>query len=147
MRALLDVSVLIALFDSEHAHHSLVAEWLTVEADHGWATCPLTQNGCIRVMSQPKYANQTAAALVAEILADATSATGHTFWPDSFSVLDPGAVDWDKLLTGRHLTDVYLLGLACRNGARLVTLDQGIPLAAVPTARAENLCVLSPKPH
>ncbi len=147
MRALLDVSVLIALFDSEHAHHSLVAEWLAAEATQGWATCPLTQNGCVRIMSQTKYANQTSAALVADILAEATSATSHAFWPDSYSVLEQGAVDWDKLLTGRHLTDVYLLGLACRNGGRLVTLDQGIPLAAVPTARVENLSVLFPKPH
>lgn len=147
MRALLDVSVLIALFDSEHVHHALVSEWLAAEAPQGWATCPLTQNGCIRILSQPRYANQTAASLVADILAEATASPHHAFWADSFSVLEPGAVDWDNLLTGRHLTDVYLLGLACRNGGRLVTLDQGIPMSAVPQAKGENLTVIFPNQH
>jgi toxin-antitoxin system PIN domain toxin len=147
MRALLDVSVLIALFDSEHVHHNLVSSWLVAEAAQGWATCPLTQNGCIRILSQPKYINRTAASLVADVLAEATASPGHAFWTDSYSVVESGAVDWDRLLTARHLTDVYLLGLACRNGGRLATLDQGIPLAAVPNARAENLTVLVPKSH
>lgn len=143
MRALLDVNVLIALFDSEHVHHGTVADWLAHRAAHGWASCPLTQNGCIRILSQPKYANQASAALVAQILAEATASPGHAFWPDAYSVLEPGAVDWQKLLTSRHLTDVYLLGLAVRNKGCLVTLDQGIPLAAVPQAGPEHLMVLT----
>lgn len=147
MRALLDVSVLITLFDSEHIHHVSVTRWFAEHARHGWASCPLTQNGCIRILSQPAYANQAPAALVAEILAEATADPRHEFWPDSFSVLTAGTLRWDRLLTGRHLTDVYLLALAQRNAGRLVTLDQGIPVSAVPEARAENLAVLLNKPH
>lgn len=147
MRALLDVSVLIALFDSEHIHHVSVTRWFAEHAQHGWASCPLTQNGCIRILSQPAYANHAPAALVAEILAEATADSRHEFWPDSFSVLTAGTLRWDRLLTGRHLTDVYLLALAQRNAGRLVTLDQGIPVSAVPEARAENLAVLLNKPH
>ncbi|MBU1357824.1 MAG: PIN domain-containing protein [Gammaproteobacteria bacterium] len=147
MRALFDVSVLIALFDSEHVHHVDVAQWFADNAEFGWATCPLTQNGCIRILSQPAYANQAPAAVVAEILAEAAADSRHEFWPDSFSLLTPGALKWDNLLTGRHLTDVYLLSLAHRHGGRLVTLDRGIPLSVVPDARPENLTVIFRDPH
>jgi toxin-antitoxin system PIN domain toxin len=146
MRSMLDVSVLIALLDAEHVHHMTVTRWLADNALLGWASCPLTQNGCIRILSQPAYLNSTPAALVAEILGEATTGPLHEFWPDSLSLLDPGALRWDRLLSGRHLTDVYLLALAVRNGGRLVTLDQGIPLSAVPDARSEHLLILSNNP-
>ena len=147
MRALLDVSVLIALFDSEHVHHEVAAQWLADHRQDGWATCPLTQNGCIRILSQPKYSNQTSVAVMVDLLGEAIADPQHAFWPDSFSLLEPDALHWDNLLTGRHLTDVYLLALAYRNNGRLVTLDQGIPFSAVPDARAEHLVVLSNKTH
>ena len=85
--------------------------------------------------------------MVAEILIDATADSSHQFWPDSFSLLNPGALHCDGLLSGRHLTDMYLLGLAVRNAGRLVTLDQGILLLAVPGALPEHLVVLSNKVH
>jgi predicted nucleic acid-binding protein len=53
MRALLDINVLIALHDRDHVHHVLAAQWFARNADKGWASCPLTQNGCLRIMSQP----------------------------------------------------------------------------------------------
>ena len=147
MRAILDVSVLIALLDTQHLHHANVTRWFTDNTAHGWASCPLTQNGCIRILSQPGYLNSTPAAVVADILIDATADSSHQFWPDSFSLLNSGALHWDRLLSGRHLTDVYLLGLAVRNAGRLVTLDQGVPLSAVPGALPEHLVVLSSKAH
>jgi len=147
MRAMLDVSVLIALLDGEHVHHAMVTRWFTDNAPNGWATCPLTQNGCIRILSQPAYLNSTPAAMVADILGEAVADPGHEFWPDSFSLLSPNALHWDRLLSGRHLTDVYLLALAVRNGGRLVTLDKGIPLSAVPDATPEHLMVLSNQPN
>lgn len=147
MRAMLDVSVLIALLDAEHVHHVTVTNWFADNAPHGWASCPLTQNGCIRILSQPAYLNSTPAALVADILGEATAGPLHEFWPDSLSLLTPGALHWDRLLSGRHITDVYLLALAVRNGGRLVTLDQSIPLSAVPDARPEHLLILSNKPN
>ncbi|MCY7305512.1 MAG: VapC toxin family PIN domain ribonuclease [Rhodoferax sp.] len=148
MRAMLDVSVLIALLDAEHVHHTTVTRWFSDNAEqHGWASCPLTQNGCIRILSQPAYLNNTPAALVADILGEAAASPLHEFWPDSLSLLSPGALHLNQLLSGRHLTDVYLLALAVRNGGRLVTLDQGIPLSAVPDARPEHLMILSNKAH
>ena len=143
MRSLLDVSVLIALLDAEHVHHELVTRWFADNASNGWASCPLTQNGCIRILSQSSYLNSTPAALVAEILGEAAAEPGHEFWPDSLSLLSAGALRWDRLLSGRHLTDVYLLALAVRNGGCLVTLDQGIPFLAVPDAKPEHLMLLS----
>ena len=55
MRALLDVNVLIALLDAAHVHHRLATAWLARELKFGWASCPITQLGCIRIMSQPAY--------------------------------------------------------------------------------------------
>lgn len=81
---------------------------------------------------QPAYLNCPPAAMVADILCEAVAHSGHEFWPDSFSLLSPNALHWDRLLSGRHLTDVYLLALAVRNGGRLVTLHKDIPLSAVP---------------
>ena len=49
MRSLLDVNVLIALLDAEHVHHDAAREWMRENIRHGWATCPITQNGCLRI--------------------------------------------------------------------------------------------------
>lgn len=141
MRALLDVNVLIALFDSNHVHHALVSDWLGAHLKAGWASCPITQNGCLRILSQPSYPNAVPAAQIAERLTAATQHHSHEFWSDSFSLLSD-TVDWQKILSSRHLTDVYLLALATQQGGRFVTLDRGIPLAAIAGATAKNLLVL-----
>jgi predicted nucleic acid-binding protein len=67
MHALLDVNVLIALLDSDHVHHARARAWLKENIRHGWASCPLTQNGCIRIMSQPGYPNALPATAVADV--------------------------------------------------------------------------------
>jgi toxin-antitoxin system PIN domain toxin len=142
MAALLDVNVLIALLDAGHMHHVTATRWLSEHLDDGWASCPLTQNGCIRILSQNTYPNRAPAAEVATRLAEATQHAAHQFWPDTVSLLAPGFVHWNNLLTGRHITDTYLLALAVRNKGHLVTLDQGIPLTAVQGAEAHHLLVL-----
>lgn len=141
MRALLDVNVLIALLDSNHVHHSLVTNWLGHHIKSGWASCPITQNGCIRIMSQPSYPNAVSAAQVAERLTEATQHSSHMFWSDSISLLD-GGVNWQTILSSRHITDVYLLALAAQQGGRFVTLDRGIPLGAIEGVKPKNLLVL-----
>lgn len=142
MVALLDVNVLIALLDGSHMHHATATGWLRQHLDKGWASCPLTQNGCIRILSQAAYPNHAPAADIAQRLAEATQHPAHRFWPDSVSLLSPGLLDWPRLLTGRHITDAYLLALAVQNQGRFVTLDQGIPLPAVQGAHAHHLVVL-----
>ena len=143
MRALLDVNVLIALLDASHLHHRLSTNWLVAHLDQGWASCPLTQNGCIRIFSNPAYPNAVPAAQIAERLAEAAQHPAHAFWPDSISLLEPDRLAWDRLLSSRQVTDAYLLALAVEQGGRLVTLDRGVPLAAVRRAQSQHLVELS----
>jgi uncharacterized protein len=143
MRALLDVNILIALLDSGHIHNSLVTNWLADNIEAGWASCPITQNGCIRIFSQPGYPNTVPAAQIAERLAEAAQHTSHEFWPDSISLLQPDCLIWDKILSSRQVTDVYLLALAVQQGGCFVTLDRGIPLDAVAGALQKHLVTLA----
>jgi hypothetical protein len=143
MRALLDVNVLIALLDGSHMHHGLVTDWLAKNLGKGWASCPMTQNGCIRILSLPSYPNSIPAAQVAERLAEAIEHSSHAFWADSISLLHPGRLMWEKVLSSRHVTDAYLLALAVERGGRFVTLDRGISLGAVGGALPKHLAVLS----
>lgn len=142
MVSLLDVNVLIALLDAGHMHHASAMQWLGEHLDTGWASCPLTQNGCIRILSQSAYPNRAPAAEVATRLAEATAHPAHQFWPDAVSLLAPDLIQWNNLLSGRHITDAYLLALAVKNNGVFVTLDKGVPLAAVQGAQAGHLVVL-----
>lgn len=139
MRALLDVNVLIALLQPAHLHHRPAAEWLASHGGSGWASCPLTQNGCIRILSMPSYPDAQPAAAVAERLARAAADARHAFWADSISLVASDHVQWDRVLSARELTDCYLLALAVANGGKLVTFDRSIPLDAVPGAKARHL--------
>lgn len=143
LRALLDVNVLVALLDGGHLHHATATAWLSANADSGWASCPLTQNGCLRILSLNSYPNTQPTAVVAERLARATAGELHVFWPDSVSLLAPGLLRWDRVLTARQVTDTYLLALAAARGGRLVTFDRGISIEAVPAASAKHLMTLA----
>ncbi len=142
MRALLDVNVLVALLDDAHIHHIEATAWLARNLRHGWASCPLTQNGCLRILSLPRYLNRQAPREVAARLAEAVADPSHAFWPDSLSLLDGARVSWDHVLGTRQITDVYLLALAVSHGGRLVTFDRAISLHAVPGAARKHLHVL-----
>ncbi len=142
MRALLDVNVLIALLDGGHIHHRRASDWLAQEINQGWASCPLTQNGCLRIMSQPSYPQALPLAAVAERLARATTHQAHAFIPDDYSLLEAGRVSWETMLGHRQVTDAYLLGLAIRHGCRFVTLDGRVGLNKVTGGEAAHLLVL-----
>lgn len=142
MRALLDVNVLIALLDADHSLHASATQWFASNAKEGWASCPITQNGCVRVMSNAAYPNPLPVSAVVERLAAAASHDLHESWPDDVSLLDPGAVDPARIHGPRQLTDIYLLALASAHRGRLVTFDKGIPLDAVPRAQRRNLLVI-----
>lgn len=143
MRALLDVNVLIALLDGGHAMHLRATQWLTRQAQYGWASCPLTQNGVVRIMSQPGYPTPRAAALVAQRLALACTAPEHLFWAADVSLLSVGLIDWSRLLGHRQVTDAYLLALAVRQQGRLATFDQRIRHDLVLGAKPEHLQVIA----
>lgn len=142
MRALLDVNVLIALLDAAHVHHASAMRWLDENIRHGWASCPLTQNGCVRILAQPNYPNSVPAVQAAARLREAVRTVHHAFWPDDLSALDDDLFNWTHLLGSRQLTDAYLLALAVRHKGRFVTLDRRVPLAAVPGASAKHLAII-----
>jgi toxin-antitoxin system PIN domain toxin len=142
VRALLDVNVLIALLDSDHASHDSAISWFSKYAQQGWASCPITQNGCIRIMSNPDYPNPLPVQAVIDHLADACHQDIHEFWSDGVSLLDSDVVDSTRIHGPRQLTDIYLLALAVQHEGRLVTFDAGIPLAAVRKATTQNLLIL-----
>jgi len=141
-RALLDVNILIALHDAQHVHHDLASNWFVENAGHGWASCPLTQNGCVRILSQPGYTNPVPLAQALQLLKRSCSAKVHAFWPDDFSVLDESRMHHAHMHGHRQLTDLYLLALAVKHGGRFVTFDAKVPLSAVHGARREHLVSL-----
>ncbi|MDP2140395.1 MAG: PIN domain-containing protein [Gammaproteobacteria bacterium] len=142
MRALLDVNVLIALLDSSHVHHTQAMHWLRAHITEGWASCPITQNGCIRIMSQAAYPNSRSPVEISSRLRDATLAPQHEFWPDKVSLLDSSLFDWQQLFNARQLTDAYLLALAVRHSGVFVTFDHAVPIRAVSGAGPEHLVLI-----
>lgn len=135
MRSLLDVNVLIALLDAAHVQHAEAWNWLRADGRK------VTQNGCVRILSQPAYPNPLSPAAVIERLAEATGHEFHEFWPDDLSLLDGGAVDATRILGPKQVTDAYLLALAIRHGGRFVTFEGTVPLGAIPGATRKNLRV------
>jgi uncharacterized protein len=144
--SLLDVNLLIALFDPDHVHHELAHDWFEHNRADGWATCPLTENGFLRILSNPAYGLPlTRVASLARSLSTFCASGGHHFWADGVSLRD--AKLFDLTLTGhRHVTDVYLLGLAKKMGGRLATFDRTIPAGAVKGAGRDTLQVIAPAP-
>jgi toxin-antitoxin system PIN domain toxin len=142
MRALLDVNVLIALLDSDHSLHVPAMQWFESNAQLGWASCPITQNGCVRIMSHPGYPNPPPLRIVIERLAAATTTELHEFWPDDVSLLNAATIDSERIHGPRQLTDIYLLALAVRHGGRFVTFDASIARDAVHGATRQHLLQL-----
>ena len=142
MRALLDVNVLIALLDADHSLHDRAVDWFDANAASGWASCPITQNACVRIMSHPGYPNAPPVAAVVKRLGAATAGRYHAFWADDVSVLDPALVDPERVHGARQLTDVYLVALAVRHSGRLVTFDHSISITSVKGAKAAHLVSL-----
>jgi hypothetical protein len=142
MRALLDISVLLPLFDTGHIQHQRAKTWCSENAEAGWASCPLTQNGFVRIACQPGYPRPARLIDALGVLASQLGLPDHEFWPDGISITDATLFDHSRILGPNQITDVYLLGLAVKNGGRLVTFDRGLPLKAVRGAEARHLVAL-----
>jgi toxin-antitoxin system PIN domain toxin len=140
--ALLDVNVLIALFDADHIHHDIAHDWFAENRGHGWATCALTQNGFLRVLTNVRSGVESDRATIFASLRTLCSSKDHVFWQNSVSLLDESLFDSNVLVSHRHITDVYVLALATKMGGRLATFDKHIPARAVRAATAECLVVL-----
>ncbi|MFT4281136.1 TA system VapC family ribonuclease toxin [Microbacterium sp.] len=126
---LIDVDVAIALIDPRHVHHDRAHRWFASRGETPWFTCPLVQNGVVRVVSHPDYPNSPPAPVVVASLA---AQPGHRFLPDSVSLLD-GSVHTERLLASSQVTDTYLLHLAASHDALLATFDARIVTTAVPS--------------
>lgn len=122
---LLDVNVLIALGDPYHIHHDRVQDWFHQEKARAWATCPLTENGFLRILGNPAYKDSPGTPdELRPVLSAICSAPGHQFWPDDLSLRDHRR--HSSLPASRNLTDHYLLSLAVHRKGRLASLDQRI---------------------
>lgn len=143
--ALLDVNVLVALFDPDHVHHDLAHDWFADHRTGGWATCPLTEAGFVRVLSNPAYDGPRLrpAELIAR-LAKFCKSGHHHFWDQRLSLLDESVFDHVMLTGHRQVTDVYLLGLAKAHDGRLVSFDRSIPLRAVKGSTRAHLVIVAP---
>jgi uncharacterized protein len=134
MPALLDVNALIALVDADHVGHDRMHQWFRRRAHTGWATCPLTENGMVRVLSQSSYpSGRRSPAEVIEILGSLkrTFPASHVFWADEVSLTDESLFLPEFITGSKTVTDAYLLGLAARHQARLVSLDRSLPWQAI----------------
>jgi toxin-antitoxin system PIN domain toxin len=129
---LLDVNVLIALIDPTHVGHDAAHSWFSTTGGGSWATCPITENGVIRIVGHPNYPNSAGSpAAVAPIIAQLRARPGHVFWRDDLSLMASDLVDVAQIATPAQVTDTYLLALAVANDGRLATFDRRLSPAAV----------------
>lgn len=124
---LLDVNVLIALLWRAHESHEKTQTWFAQASKAGWATCPFTQAGCIRILSNPAFSRNAASPQQAlKLLSVNLNHPSHIFWPDDLTFADAVA-PIERLLVGhKQVSDAYLLGLAIRRKGKLVTLDRSV---------------------
>ena len=140
---LFDVNVLIALIDPNHVHHDQAHEWFQREGHQAWSTCPLTENGLLRIVGSPGYPNSPGSpSIVARLLVGLRALQGHQFWADDISLTDTVRADARRLLTSAQVTDSYQLSLAAAHGGHLTTFDRRLVTDAVPNG-AEHLRVLA----
>jgi toxin-antitoxin system PIN domain toxin len=143
--ALLDVNVVVALFDPDHVHHELAHDWFAGQRAHGWATCPVTENGFVRVLSNPAYGHDALRPeSVMKGLRRFLASGHHAFWPDTVSLADERLFDLTVASGHRQLTDIYLLGLAAKMKGCLATFDRTIPLKTVLRATTATLQIIGP---
>jgi hypothetical protein len=141
--ALLDVNVLIALFDPSHPQHEPAHQWFGRNRNRGWATSSITINGCVRIMSNPAYRSvEATAADVILRLRTVCSSQNHHFWNDDLSLVDGAIFRPEAVVSHRQITDIHLLALAIRHGGRLATFDRSIPLKPVVGAKSDSLEII-----
>jgi toxin-antitoxin system PIN domain toxin len=145
--ALLDVNVLIALFDPSHPQHEPAHQWFGRNRKRGWATSSITINGCVRILSNPAYRSVEATpADVILHLRTLCSGESHHFWPDDLSLLDGAIFRPEAVTSHRQVTDIYLLALAVRHGGRLATFDRSISVKSVAGAKPDSLEIIGGRP-
>ena len=142
---LLDVNLLVALFDPDHIHHDAAHDWFADNRARGWATCAITENGFVRVVSNPAYRSAVNRPVdLVDRLRQLCRLPGHQFWAETVSLRDTRLFDCSRVAGPRQLTDLYLLGLAHHRGGTLATFDHGVPIAAIAGAKGGLVEVIAP---
>ncbi len=138
---LLDINVLIALCDPAHPHRPAARSFFTSGLMRdGWATCPLVENGFLRIFGARKYPGGPGSPKAARtVLAGLLAVGGHQFWPEDLSLTD--ALRFPNLPASDDLTDLYLLGLAVKHGGRFATFDAGIDASLILGGLAAYYCI------
>lgn len=121
----MDVNTLVSLFDGSHVNHEAAHTWFGRHGRRSWASCPITENECIRVLSSPGYPSvQATPGEVRERLCRMCALSGHEFWPDDISILlEPDREARARLTGPQQVTDFYLAALALHHGGRMATFD------------------------
>lgn len=141
--ALLDVNVLVALFDGAHTHHEAAHEWFSARRERGWATSPIVENGVVRVLSHPAYpGRRTSLPDAVRRLRELTASSHHVLWPDDLSITDEATFATTHIAGQRQITDVYLLALAVHRDGTLATFDRAIARKSVRNAEARHLTLI-----
>lgn len=136
-----DVNLLVALAWPSHVHHRQARRWFEAKARAGWATCPFTQCGFVRLSSNPKvvpYAVRPQEAI--DLLQRIMAIGGHVFWPDDVNLAEELSIPTHLLIGHRQVADAYLLAMALRHNGTLVTLDRSV-IDLLPVAAQQRSCV------
>jgi len=129
---LLDINVLIARTDALHVLHSRTVDWMKHTDSAEFATCPITENGFLRIYGHPDYPRGPGSPNAAlPLLRVIKGRPGHRFLPANVALDDTALFTSLAGMTSRQLTDVYLLGLAVRHQVRFVTFDARIASGCV----------------
>ncbi|MDD9995108.1 MAG: PIN domain-containing protein [Dehalococcoidia bacterium] len=142
MTALLDVNVLIALAWPNHVHHAAARAWFGERRQNGWATCPLTEAGFVRVSCNPSVVRHTVTPLDAiAVLERLTRLGSHTFWPLDRSIMHLPESIGARLQGYRQISDAILLAAAIQRHGQLATLDAGME-GLVTESERPFLCII-----
>jgi toxin-antitoxin system PIN domain toxin len=145
--ALLDVNALLALLWENHVFHARVARWFTSNENHGWATCPITEQGFVRIVCNPAYMNPAPGIRSAiDLLQKTTEASkNHQFWVDDLPLAALSSSIRSRLQGPKQITDAYLLALAMHRKGILVTFDRRMEtLVPEGSVERETLVILRP---
>jgi toxin-antitoxin system PIN domain toxin len=124
---LLDVNVLIALLWPPHEDHARAQKWFALNSHLGWATCPMTQAGFVRIVSNPAFSRRPVSPRDAlDVLQASLQHRAHRFWTEDIAMPEAVSEFGPRLIGHRQVTDAYLFGLAIQKKGRLVTLDRSL---------------------
>lgn len=141
--ALLDVNVLVALLWPAHEGHERAQNWFARNAGGGWATCPMTQAGFVRIVSNPAFSRDAVTPKEAiQLLAANMQHRAHQFWADEIDVVEAMVPFAERLKGHQQVTDAYLLGLARQKKGKLATMDKAVTELFAEKSMERNLVIV-----